>query len=679
MAKADHGLNPPQREAVKTSSGPMLVLAGAGTGKTRVVTFRIAELIRLKIRPSRILGVTFTNKAANEMQQRVRSLLRRKEEVPQISTFHSHCVRVLRRHIQHLGYPSNYAIYDRSDQLSIARQVLRELRVGNEVLRPEEVLARIGSWKSAAVRPAQAAQFADTDRDHVASIAYRRYQNALRANGAVDFDDLLLLTDDLFTKHTAVRREEAGAFDHILVDEYQDTSQSQYRIIKFLALGHRNLCVVGDDDQSIYGWRGAEVEHILRFQKDWPDAKVVRLEDNYRSSQEILEVANRLIRFNRTRFDKQLRSNRRGGQRPQIVQYKDETQEAEGTVADIQCCMQRLHLDPRDFCILFRTNEQPRPFEAELRRAELPYALVGSTSFFDRKEVRDILAYLKTVHSPRDEISLLRVINSPPRGIGQKTVKTLLEHAVRQGQVLWDLIDSPGQVTDISAAARPSLARFRDLIRQLQPVAEQAPVAGLVSELIDRIRYRDEIERLYPEPMERQSRWAAVEEIVNAAASFDKRQGNRGTLTTFLDELAVAAGDLMTDKEKDLQLNAIALMTLHSAKGLEFPYVYMVGMEEGILPHHRTLKEGDDDVDEERRLCYVGVTRAQDGLTLSMSQSRMKWGKPRPSTPSRFLYELSGQAENPQDIPRPRTDSPEPTRQPHARRRRIGTKPQRKE
>lgn len=650
MANTNHSLNPPQRQAVQTVSGPLLVLAGAGTGKTRVVTFRIAELIRHGTRPGRILGVTFTNKAASEMQQRIRDLLGRQEETPQISTFHSHCVRVLRRQIQHLGYPPNFTIYDRGDQLSTARRVLRELRVGTELLRPEDIVARIGSWKSASMRPTQAAETASSDRDHAASIAYRRYQNALRAMGAVDFDDLLLLTDELFTKHVAVRREEAGRFDHILIDEYQDTSQSQYRIIKFLAMGHRNLCVVGDDDQSIYGWRGAEVEHILRFQKDWPDAKVVRLEDNYRSSQEILDLSNRLIQFNQTRFDKQLRSNRIGGQRPQIVQYKDEAKEAEETVADIQRCIKRLHLDPRDFCILFRTNEQPRAFESELRRVGLPYTLVGSTSFFDRKEVRDILAYLKTVQSPQDEISLLRVINSPPRGIGQKTVKTLLEQAVREGKVFWDLIANASGQVGLSVPAREALARFRDLIEHFRQLAQKSTVVSLVRELVDGIRYYDEIERLYDDPLDRQTRWAAVEEIVNAAGTFEKRHGGRATLASFLDELAVAASDLVSDKEKDLQKNAIALMTLHSAKGLEFPHVYMVGMEEGLLPHHRTLKEDGDNVDEERRLCYVGVTRAEDCLTLSLAQSRMKWGKPRSSTPSRFLYELSGQAENPRQM-----------------------------
>ena len=372
------------------------MLAGAGTGKTRVVTVRIAELIRHGAQPGRILGVTFTNKAAGEMRQRIRELLRtgKNADRPEISTFHSYCVRILRRNAKSLGYPSSFTICDRADQLSIVRNVLREIRMTTKLLRPEEVIARIGSWKSAALRPPDAAAQATTDREHLAAVAFRRYQQALRAAGAVDFDDLLLLTDELFTKNRQARRDEAQRFDHILIDEYQDTSLSQYRIVKSLAVGHRNLCVVGDDDQSIYGWRGAEVKHILRFKKDWPDASLVRLEENYRSTMEILEVAGRLIQFNKRRFDKHLRSTRTGGERPQVLMFRDEAQEAEATVADIHRRLRHNALQPRDFAILFRTHEQPRVFESELRRAELPYTLVGSTSFFDRKEVRDIVAYL---------------------------------------------------------------------------------------------------------------------------------------------------------------------------------------------------------------------------------------------------------------------------------------------
>lgn len=640
-----HGLNPAQRDAVETRAGPLLVLAGAGTGKTRVVTFRIAELIRNGTQPTRILGVTFTNKAAAEMKQRIRETLGNRSDLPEISTFHSHCVRVLRRNIQVLGYPANFSIYDRGDQLSIARSVLREIRVSTAVLRPDDLLSKIGGWKSDGVRHPQASSLADCDQDHLVAVAYRRYQNSLKAVGAVDFDDLLLLTDELFTKQLAVRRAEAGRFDHILIDEYQDTSHSQYRIVKFLALGHRNLCVVGDDDQSIYGWRGAKVEHILQFKKDWPDAKVVRLQENYRSTNEILTVANRLIRFNKNRLDKTLTSSLAMGERPTVLQFRDETKEAAATISDIRRRLNGGKLDPRDFAILFRTNEQPRIFEAELRRADLPYALVGGTSFFDRKEVRDVVAYLKVLVAPHDEISMLRIINTPPRGIGQKTVAKILQHAVTQGAVLWDCIEHSHAVPGIPPAASESLTQFRKLIQQLQSEMGNHQVASSVQALIEMVGYEKEIERLYPDPQERQARWAAVEEIVNAAANYQNRHRGKSSLQGFLDELTVAASDMEPDKEKDLKQNAIALMTLHSAKGLEFPHVYMVGVEEGILPHHRSLKENGDDVDEERRLCYVGITRAQQRLTLSLAQTRMKWGKPRPSTPSRFLYELTGQTE----------------------------------
>ena len=640
-----HQLNPAQREAVQTAAGPLLVLAGAGTGKTRVVTYRIAELIRRGTPAGRILGVTFTNKAAGEMRQRIRGILGKQREFPEISTFHSHCVRILRRHIQHLNYPTRFAIYDRRDQLSVARGVLREIRVATNVLRPDDLLAIIGSWKSNSIRADQAERMAETDRQHVAAVGYRRYQKALRSMGAVDFDDLLLLTDDLFSQHSGSRREEAARFDQILIDEYQDTSSSQYRIIKALAVGHRNLCVVGDDDQSIYGWRGAEVEHILRFKKDWPDAKVVRLQENYRSSMEILQVANRLIEFNKKRFDKQLHSARIGGERPQVLQFRDETKEAEAIVADIYRWVENRGISPRDIAVLFRTNEQPRAFESELRRAQLPYTLVGGSSFFDRKEVRDLLAYIKVLSSPQDEVSLLRIINLPPRGIGVKTVNKILEAAVSSGISVWELMERPGELPELPVAALQSLDGFRSLIKSLRRNMGKRTVVDIVRNTVERIGYREEMERIYSDPHEFQSRWASVEELINAAATFDERSESETALEGFLDDLTLDAQDRESDKEKNLNQNAITLMTLHAAKGLEFPHVYMVGMEEGILPHHRSLKDNEEDVDEERRLCYVGVTRAQDRLTFSMAQSRRKWGKPRLTQPSRFLYELTGQAE----------------------------------
>ena len=644
-------LNSPQRDAVLTLDGPLLVLAGAGTGKTRVVTHRIAELIRRGVAADRILAVTFTRKAANEMLQRATALLARgkrcqkKQPQPQISTFHSLCVKVLRRHIEQLGYPRSFAICDRGDQEAEARAALREIRCPNESLRPGDMLAIVSQWKSRSIEPGRAASIAETDKEHLAAAAYRRYQDKLKTKGMVDFDDLLLLVQKLFVKHPAARRDEANRFDHVLIDEYQDTNQSQYQIVKGLTMGHRNLCVVGDDDQSIYGWRGAEVEHILRFQQDWPDAKVVRLEENYRSTAAILNYANALIAFNRHRHDKVLRPARAGGTRPRVMQLPDETEEARRIVADIQQQLSQPGVAARDFAVLCRTNEQPRSFETELRRANLPYVLIGGMSFFDRKEVRDLLAYLKIIENPEDEASLLRVINTPVRSIGASTVKQLVAAATEQGGHVWNLLQDAGDSGLLAPAAAHAVQQFHSLVASLRAKADGLPLEKLVSLVLDKTSYRRELERSYPDPNDREARTASLEEMINAAANY-QQHSEEPTLRGFLDEVALGNRDDSNDKENQLQNNAIALMTMHSAKGLEFPYVYLAGMEEGILPHKRSLEIEGDAIDEERRLCYVGVTRAQEQLTLSFALTRRKWGKPRKTVPSRFLYEMTGQAEN---------------------------------
>ncbi|MFO0911969.1 MAG: UvrD-helicase domain-containing protein [Pirellulales bacterium] len=640
-------LNAAQRTAVETTRGPLLVLAGAGTGKTRVVTFRIARLIELGIAPDRILAVTFTNKAASEMRQRVSELLgRRQDPKPEVSTFHSLCVRVLRRHIRLLGYPEKFAIFDAGEQETIAREVLRELKASTAMLGPSDLLYQISFWKSRGLRPAQASMVADSDRAHLAASGYRRYQDALKRAGGVDFDDLLLCTEDLFTGHPAARDAEAGRFDHILIDEYQDTNASQYRIVKALADRHRNLCVVGDDDQSIYGWRGAEVEHILRFREDWPDAKVVRLEENYRSTAQILGLANRLIQFNQVRHDKTLIAVSQGGERPQIKQFETETDEVKHTVQDIQIQL-RNHVEPRDIAVLFRTNEQPRAFEAEFRRVGVPYVLIGATSFFDRKEVKDTMSFLRVIDHPHDETALRRVINTPPRGIGAKSVDQLIAHATAAGQSLWKTIEEHPEVAGTAAAA---VQKFRSVVQAFHQRSARGGLSELVGQLLNEIDYRAEISRCYEDDLERQTRWDTVEELVNALGAYET-QTKRPSLREFLDQMSLQGREFESGKEKKLSRNAVALMTLHSAKGLEFPHVYLVGLEEGILPHKRSVKEEGRAIDEERRLCYVGITRAQLRLTLSMARSRLKWGKPRPTEPSRFLWEMTGQADR---IPRRR-------------------------
>jgi DNA helicase-2/ATP-dependent DNA helicase PcrA len=659
------GLNPYQSEAVNTLSGPVLVLAGAGTGKTRVITFRIAKLIKSGVPGGRILGMTFTNKAANEMKERLGKMLqgakppaRRKfpkqkpksssgdeENTPTISTFHSLCVRILRRRIETLGYPKKFAIYNRGDQESLARSILREMNIADKLLAPNQMLYWIGHWKCKSFDPRQAELASDTDAQHLAAIGYGRYQRQLKLSGAVDFDDLLLLTEKLFQEHDDIRREEAARFDHILVDEYQDTNTSQYRIVKSLADPHRNLCVVGDDDQSIYGWRGAEVEHILSFHKDWPDAKVIRLEDNYRSTEAIIEFANTLIRFNKTRHDKILRAARPNGEKPSIRQYPNETVEAQETVHDLRRRLEAPGREPRDFAILFRTNEQPRIFETELRKAKLPYVLVGGMSFFDRKEVKDLLSYLRLLEEKPDEISILRIINTPPRGIGKKSVETLLNHSIKNKVPLWDMISGKEPRPKLTT---PTNRGLDQLARIVEDVAYQSPNDSLVDlarNMIEATQYRTELQRIYSDPNEFETRWNTVEQIVNSVAEYEERS-SKPRLSDFLDKLLLGEQDASDEKEKQLKKNAIALMTMHSSKGLEFPEVYIVGMEEGILPHHRSL-EDDRSVDEERRLCYVGVTRAEERLTMSMCLTRMKWGKARDTLPSRFLYEITGQAEHP--------------------------------
>lgn len=646
------GLNPAQQQAVDTLSGPLLVLAGAGTGKTRVVTVRIGKLIQSGIRAERILAVTFTNKAAMEMKERVAQQLgKRAKQKPVVSTFHSLCVKILRAHIDKLGYPKTYAIYSRGDQESIIRSVLREIRVNEKNIKPGDVLNKIGSWKSSSIRPEAAVRLAETDKEHVAALAYRRYQRQMKSKGAVDFDDLLLLTEQLFAEHDAAREEEAAKYDHLLIDEYQDTNQSQYRIATALVAHHRNLCVVGDDDQSIYAWRGAQVEHILRFHHDWKDAKVVRLESNYRSTQPILDWANRLIDFNTVRHGKVLTAAREFGPPPAIYQYKDENQEAAETVVQIRQRLSEPGMEPRDIAVLFRTNEQPRVFETELRKAKMPYVLIGTQSFFDRREVKDLISYLRVIAAPTDEVSLLRILNTPKRGIGASVAEKMIAVATKQGKTAWDVIAENIPRPAMRPAAAAALDKFRDGIMDLQEQAKTLTAVAITEKLIQWIDYRAFIESEYDEPEEQEARWSNVAAVVNAAADFDRDHPGGGKLAEFLGELAIGDREMENDKEKQLRRNAIVLMTLHSAKGLEFPEVYMVGMEEGILPHKRSL-DTEEGVAEERRLCYVGLTRAQIRLTLSLPLTRKKWGKERDTLPSRFLFEMTGKAENPKHLAR---------------------------
>lgn len=642
-------LNPSQREAASTTRGPLLVLAGAGTGKTRVITTRMALLISQGVSPSRILSVTFTNKAAKEMGERIGHLMGRQKEKPFISTFHALCVRILRQEIEALGYRSTFTIVDRGDQESLAREVLRQIRVQESSLKPGDLLSIVSRWKSVGIIPEQAGNHALDDREFLAAMAYRKYCDRMRARNSVDFDDLLLLTDRLFIEHPEALKRQQDRFDFVQIDEYQDTNQLQFRLMQALVKPHQNLCVVGDDDQSIYAWRGAEVKHILSFQSHFPEAKVVRLEDNYRCTDEILDAANRLVSFNRERHRKVLRSTKKAVGSVRYEKFPDDVTEAERVVLDISYHIKQKGRQPSDFAILFRTNEQPRAFESELRRRQLPYVLLGSQSFFDRKEIRDLLAYLRVISDLQDESALLRIINTPARGISSAAVEKVLQRAVRDGVPFLDAAPQAQAEKEITAKAGGAIHDFADRVKRWQQAFNQpnTTLSGHTRKLLEEIHYRDEIDRLYNEPAQKQTRLESIEQMLDALDDYSKRVA-KPNLREFLDEVMLNDRDEfgVDEKTKELQKNAVKLLTIHSAKGLEFPRVYIVGMEEGTLPHKRSVEGTRQEIEEERRLAYVAVTRAQESLTLTFAEARRKWGKLKKTIPSRFLFEMRSDRHN---------------------------------
>lgn len=635
-------LNPPQRDAASTLEGPVLILAGAGTGKTRVITHRIVELIQNGVPPDRILSVTFTNKAAGEMLERTSHLLGKQlKPRPFISTFHSLCVRILRQEIHHLGYPPSFVIYDRGDQESAARKAMRDIRLGEKSLRPGDLLAIISRWKMESVQPEEASSVAEDDQELMAASAYRRYQQNLKSSGAVDFDDLLLLTVKLFHDFPEVLKHWQGRFQYVQIDEYQDTNGIQFRLIESLVRPHQNLCVVGDDDQSIYGWRGADVEHILGFHKVFPDAKVVRLQDNYRCTEAILKLANRLVKHNKNRHDKHLIAHKETSEPVRMRSFPDEQKEAEFVASDIGYQIQELAVQPNDIAILFRTNEQPRIFEQELRKRRLPYIVVGAQSFFDRREIRDVMAYLKVLAQPDDEMSLLRIINTPSRGIGESSIEKLLAQAVRQKKRLWEVVPDAAASGEISAGIARSMQDFSGLLGRYRDRLHANPrqMGEITQALLAEIDYESEINKQYKEPNQQLARVESLNQIIDSMKLYID-QAPTPTLSEFLEQSTLSDQFTQPDKTEEKTQKGIKLMTLHSAKGLEFPHVYLVGLEEGILPHHRSLIENT--IDEERRLAYVGVTRARDHLTITHAKTRMRWGRKKDSLPSRFIYEMIG-------------------------------------
>ncbi len=627
-------LNERQREAVLATEGPVLVLAGAGTGKTRVITYRVAQLIEQGAPPSSILAVTFTNKAADQMKQRITDLLRatgRDASDLWISTFHSFCARLLRREAPRIGLPRDFAIYDEADQTAAVRMALDRLQVDKKAFPPRGLLSRFSHAKNHGVSPEQMAAEAEGRRDPEAvTVAklFAEYEQTLRKSAAVDFDDLLLRAVQLLREHPEARRTWSERFRYLQVDEFQDTNRHQEELVRLLAGTHKNVCVVGDEDQSIYSWRGAEAGNLQKFTEDFPGAKLIRLEENYRSTQTILDAAAAVVANNKRRLGKTLRATKESGSALRFFEAQDGSGEAEFVAAEIS----RLGREDSDahFAALYRTNFQSRSLEEALRRLGIRYRLIGGFSFYQRAEVKDALAYVRLVLHLEDDIALLRVLNAPPRGLGDKSVAALQAQAKADNGSLWQAI---GSALEKGSAGRASgaLKSFRELIEELRAECQDLAPPELLRRVLDRTNYLDWIEE--QDRLEHTTRAENLAELENAVAEAAE-MGE--TLEDVLDHAA-----LVSDADSYDESAQVTLMTLHSAKGLEFDHVFLVGLEEGLFPHSRALNR-DEDIEEERRLCYVGMTRAKQSLTLTRAIYRRIFGEERlrASTASRFLQEI---------------------------------------
>jgi DNA helicase-2/ATP-dependent DNA helicase PcrA len=629
-------LNPEQLEAVLHKDGPLLVFAGAGSGKTRVITYRIANLIYTHgVRPHHILAVTFTNKAADEMKERLRDLLGSEARGLWVGTFHAICVRILRDSGRAIDIPPNFLVYDETDQLELIRQVLNELDLDEKQFNPRALRNAISRAKERLLTPEQYAARAIDYFERIVASVYPRYQKALQAANALDFDDLLVSTIRLFSDYPRVLERYQDQFRYILVDEYQDVNYAQYVLVRTLASAHGNLCVVGDDDQSIYRFRGAEPELILRFEQDFPGAKVVKLERNYRSTQPILDAAFRIVSQNRMRAPKRLWTDRTDGKPVTLTPVSDEEEEARLVAEYIQRQVSRGHRRYGDFAILYRTNAQSRAFEERFLRERIPHRIVGALRFFDRKEIKDLVAYLRLLVNPDDAVSLRRIINTPPRKIGQQTLLAIQLHAAERQLSPYRAMQDPDLLKLVPTQAARAILGFVALIEDLRAFAERERLTPLVKYLIERTGYLTWLEER--KDAESVDRAANVREFLTVVQRFEETaeqtQGDASPLA-FLQHVA-----LVTDADTlGEQGDQVLLMTLHTAKGLEFPVVFLVGLENGLLPH--ALSETPADIEEERRLCYVGMTRAKDELHLLFAQSRRYYGSRRWSEPSPFLRAL---------------------------------------
>lgn len=633
-------LNAEQREAVLHTEGPLLILAGAGSGKTRVLTHRIAYLIEEKgINPWNILAITFTNKAAGEMRERVDDIVGFGSESIWVSTFHSTCVRILRRHIDRLGYDNNFTIYDSDDQKTLMKDVCKLLQIDTKTYRERTILSAISSAKDEMVTPEEYElnAYGDFSKKKIAE-AYKEYERQLKANNALDFDDLLVKTVQLFQTQPEILEYYQDRFRYIMVDEYQDTNTVQFKLISLLAAKYKNLCVVGDDDQSIYKFRGANIQNILSFEKEFEHTKVIKLEQNYRSTSTILDAANAVIKNNVGRKAKSLWTENGEGEKIQFRQFDTAYDEAEYIVGDIRERVDNGKAAYCDHAVLYRTNAQSRLFEEKMITANIPYKIVGGVNFYARKEIKDLLAYLKTIDNGKDDLAVRRIINVPKRGIGLTTVNRITEAAQQRGISFYEALCSADLVPGLGRSIS-KLESFAAMIEYFRKEAEHLSITELMEEILTETGYVEELKAEGEE--EAEARLQNIDEFLNKIAAYEEScEEELPTLSGFLEEVALVADIDSLDEESDY----VVLMTLHSAKGLEFPYVYLAGMEDGIFPSYMTITADDPtEIEEERRLCYVGITRAKKELAMTCARRRMIRGETQYNKMSRFLKEVPPQ------------------------------------
>lgn len=636
------GLNGKQREAVLHTEGPLLILAGAGSGKTRVLTHRIAYLVEDKgVKPWSILAITFTNKAAKEMKERIAQLLSEDSVRDMwVSTFHSMCVRILRRYADRLGYDRYFTIYDTADQKALLKDTIKLLNINEKNFQVGMVMGAMSHYKNQLITPEEATRDAGSDfrLKQIAKI-YTAYEHKLKENNAMDFDDLLLNTYLLFKAHEDVLNYYQNKFQYILVDEYQDTNGAQYKLVEMLAAKHQNICVVGDDDQSIYGWRGADITNILEFEQDFKDAIVIKLEQNYRSTKNILDAANSVVAHNKGRKTKKLWTENKAGEQISIIPTINEYKEAETVVKCIINAIEKEARDYKNFAILYRINAQSRVLEEKMISESIPYRLLGGIRFYERKEIKDILSYLKVICNPKDDIAMKRIINVPKRGIGETSIERLSEYAYENHMDFFEAAHYCREMNILGPAPSQKVLNFVSLIEDLQEVAKQNDIKLLIESLLEKTEYKAYLGVTEPDTIE--DRLSNIDELISKAIYY-MDNADEPSLDAFLEEVALVADVDNYDEES----NSVVLMTLHSAKGLEFPIVFMPGLEDGLFPSYMSITDGEEKVEEERRLCYVGITRAREKLYILYADQRTMFGRTQANTPSRFISELPKELTN---------------------------------